>query len=150
MTQARALLYVQMNPPADAEDQFHAWYDDHLAVRVAMPGFLNAQRYRTVDPDGPRASACQPGGDVRRPAAELDGVHPGHVGKRPELGLGHVPHTPVDLLACPVARRPLRVLRRVAGPRLPVSLDVAHDSFRTIQICSIGQRRAHSVSSAVR
>jgi hypothetical protein len=54
MTQAQALLYVQMNPPPGAEQAFHAWYDDHMAVRLDMPGILNAQRYRNVDPDGPR------------------------------------------------------------------------------------------------
>jgi hypothetical protein len=56
MTQAQALLYVQMNLPAD-EQSFHAWYEDHMAVRREMPGFFNAQRYRTVDPDGPRHMA---------------------------------------------------------------------------------------------
>src|SRR5687768_1220482 len=56
MTQAKALLYVQMNPPTDAaaERSFHAWYEDHMAVRREMPGILNAQRYRNVDPEGPR------------------------------------------------------------------------------------------------
>jgi hypothetical protein len=58
MAQAGALLYVQMNPPPGAEQAFDAWYDDHMAVRLGMPGFLNAQRYRTVDPDGPRHLAC--------------------------------------------------------------------------------------------
>ncbi len=53
MAQAQALLYVQMNLPAD-EQAFHAWYEDHMAVRRGMPGFLNAQRYRNVDPEGPR------------------------------------------------------------------------------------------------
>ena len=54
MTQAQALLYVQMDPPPGAEEAFHAWYDDHMAVRLAMPGILNAQRYRNVDPERPR------------------------------------------------------------------------------------------------
>ena len=56
MPQAKALLYVQMNLPADAqaEQAFHAWYEDHMAVRRTMPGILNAQRYRNVDSEGPR------------------------------------------------------------------------------------------------
>jgi hypothetical protein len=54
MAQAKALLYVQMNPPSEAQQLFDEWYDDHMAVRLTMPGILNAQRYRTVDPEGPR------------------------------------------------------------------------------------------------
>ena len=53
MAQAQALLYVQMNLPED-EQLFNAWYEDHMAVRREMPGILNAQRYRNVDPEGPR------------------------------------------------------------------------------------------------
>ena len=54
MPDARALLYVHMNPPPGAEDEFHAWYEDHAAKRYAMPGILSARRYWNVAPDGPR------------------------------------------------------------------------------------------------
>ena len=54
MPDARALLYVHMDPPLGAEDEFHAWYDDHAAKRFALPGFLSARRYWNVDPYGPR------------------------------------------------------------------------------------------------
>jgi hypothetical protein len=54
MAQARALLYVQMNPPKGNETAFDAWYDEHQARRIEMPGFLNARRYTAVEADGPR------------------------------------------------------------------------------------------------
>jgi hypothetical protein len=59
MDQAKALLYVQMNPPDDAQGAraFHEWYEDHMAVRREMPGFFNAQRYQNVDPEGSRHMA---------------------------------------------------------------------------------------------
>ena len=46
MAEAKALLYIQINPPARNEAAFDAWYDEHQARRVTMPGFLNARRYR--------------------------------------------------------------------------------------------------------
>jgi hypothetical protein len=54
MTEARALMYVHMDPPLGAEDEFHAWYDDHAAKRFALPGFLSARRFWNVNPYGPR------------------------------------------------------------------------------------------------
>ncbi len=54
MPDARALMYVHMDPLRDAEDEFHAWYDDHAAKRRAMPGFLGVRRYWNVNPHGPR------------------------------------------------------------------------------------------------
>ena len=54
MADARALMYVQMDPPVGAEDDFHAWYDDHAAKRRALPGFLAVRRYWNVHPYGPR------------------------------------------------------------------------------------------------
>jgi hypothetical protein len=51
---AQALLYVHMNPPPGAEDEFHRWYDDHAAKRAAMPGVLSARRYWRVGDDGPK------------------------------------------------------------------------------------------------
>ena len=39
-------LMVQANPAPDHEDEFNAWYDtEHLAERVAVPGFLSGLRF---------------------------------------------------------------------------------------------------------
>jgi hypothetical protein len=52
MTQG--VLVAMMNPPAD-EDAFNAWYDEeHVPLRLAVPGFLSARRYRAAEPEGPR------------------------------------------------------------------------------------------------
>jgi hypothetical protein len=45
----QGLLVAFMNPPAD-EAAFNAWYDEeHVPLRVGVPGFLNARRYRAPD-----------------------------------------------------------------------------------------------------
>src|SRR5437763_10902424 len=50
----RAVLVAMMNPPVD-EDAFNAWYDEeHVPLRLAVPGFLSGRRYRAAEPDGPR------------------------------------------------------------------------------------------------
>lgn len=51
----QALLVAMMNPPAD-EDAFNAWYDEeHVPLRLGVPGFLSARRYRAAESsDGPR------------------------------------------------------------------------------------------------
>ena len=48
MADPPALLYVLMDPPTD-EDAFRAWYDQHAAARLRMPGISSAARYRTVE-----------------------------------------------------------------------------------------------------
>jgi len=41
-----ALLAVWMEPTPENEDDFNRWYDEeHLADRMAMPGFLRVRRY---------------------------------------------------------------------------------------------------------
>src|SRR4051794_27662731 len=55
MAQSRALLYIQLSPPAGPAGDttaFDAWYDEHQARRAEMPGFLNVSRYRRVEPAG--------------------------------------------------------------------------------------------------
>jgi hypothetical protein len=87
---------------------------------------------------------------VRRPT--LDDVFlslTGHVAEEAELRLGHLPDAPIYFLSSPRLRRVLRVRRSKRRPQRAVALDVVH-RLRTFQICSIGQRRAHSVCSAVR
>lgn len=64
MPEAKALMYVHMDPPLGAEDEFHTWYDDHAAKRSRLPGFLSARRYWNVNPYGPRHMAWYDLGDV--------------------------------------------------------------------------------------
>ena len=43
------LLMVWADVPADKEAEFNRWYnEEHLAERMAVPGFLNAARYEAV------------------------------------------------------------------------------------------------------
>jgi hypothetical protein len=40
------LLVVRMGPTAQDEEEFNAWYDfEHIPQRLALPGFLNGERY---------------------------------------------------------------------------------------------------------
>ena len=42
----RGLLLTLTEPPAEMEEEFNAWYDtEHLAERLAIPGFRSAQRW---------------------------------------------------------------------------------------------------------
>lgn len=44
------MLMTSMDIDANHEREFNAWYDrEHLAERVAIPGFLEARRYVAVD-----------------------------------------------------------------------------------------------------
>lgn len=48
----QGLLAAFMNPPADDEDGFNAWYDEeHVPNRLALPGVLGAWRYRATAPE---------------------------------------------------------------------------------------------------
>jgi hypothetical protein len=50
----QGLLVAMMNPPAD-EDAFNSWYDEeHVPLRLGVPGFLSARRYRAAETDGPQ------------------------------------------------------------------------------------------------
>src|SRR5215510_6272478 len=41
------ILFSEMTPPAEKEDRFNAWYDEHhIPIRMETEGFLSAQRYR--------------------------------------------------------------------------------------------------------
>jgi hypothetical protein len=45
-----AILFSQMEPPAERCDDFHRWYEtDHIPARMALPGFRGARRYRALD-----------------------------------------------------------------------------------------------------
>ena len=44
------VLFSEMSPDADWEDDFNHWYDTHLIpVRLRVPGFVSAQRYCDTD-----------------------------------------------------------------------------------------------------
>ncbi len=40
------LLLTMTEPPADMDEEFNAWYDtEHMAERLAIPGFISARRW---------------------------------------------------------------------------------------------------------
>ncbi len=44
----RGLLLTLTEPPPEMEEEFNAWYDDeHMAERLAIPGFRSARRWVT-------------------------------------------------------------------------------------------------------
>jgi hypothetical protein len=48
-----AILFSEMTPPPAWEDDFNRWYDqEHIPLRMAVPGFRSAQRYRATDGAG--------------------------------------------------------------------------------------------------
>lgn len=52
------LLFSQMEPPGDLEAEFHDWYEnEHIPVRMSIPGFAEAVRYEAVSAT-PRFLAC--------------------------------------------------------------------------------------------
>ena len=52
------LLMVWAEVPAAKEEDFNRWYnEEHLAERLAVPGFLSAARYEAVK-GGPKHLAC--------------------------------------------------------------------------------------------
>lgn len=49
----RGLLLTMTEPPPEMEAEFNAWYDDeHLAERLAIPGFRSAKRWVAAVPPG--------------------------------------------------------------------------------------------------
>src|ERR1700675_5036097 len=47
---AKGILIAAMDFSAAPEDEFHDWYDlEHIPERLAIKGFLNAQRWIAVD-----------------------------------------------------------------------------------------------------
>jgi hypothetical protein len=61
MSQARkgtGLLMVWADVPPEREEEFNRWYNaEHVAERLAVPGFLSAARYEAVK-GGPKHLAC--------------------------------------------------------------------------------------------
>jgi hypothetical protein len=49
----KALLVVFMEPKAEVEGEFNAWYNQHhVPERVSVPGILNARRFELCEGDG--------------------------------------------------------------------------------------------------
>ncbi|HBK79620.1 MAG TPA: hypothetical protein DDZ83_08045 [Nitrospinae bacterium] len=47
MVAGETILFSEMTPGPGWEDEFNAWYDsEHIPLRMAVPGFRGAQRYR--------------------------------------------------------------------------------------------------------
>jgi len=67
-------------PEGVPEDEFNAWYDEHLAEILSIPGFMSAQRYRldpvVVDPDWPSSygflAVYETGDDTEALMAEME------------------------------------------------------------------------------
>ncbi|MEJ0093193.1 MAG: hypothetical protein WDN46_07110 [Methylocella sp.] len=50
--QGTSILFSEMTPPIGEESRFHKWYDEeHIPLRMAVPGFVSAQRYRDLADD---------------------------------------------------------------------------------------------------
>lgn len=50
--QGKAILFSEMKPDAAWTDRFNNWYDfEHIPLRMAVPGFCSAQRYKAKDSD---------------------------------------------------------------------------------------------------
>jgi hypothetical protein len=49
----RGLLLTMTEPPMAMEEEFNAWYDDeHIAERLAVPGYRSARRWVAQGPPG--------------------------------------------------------------------------------------------------
>src|SRR5207249_5038907 len=49
-TMAKGILIAAMDFSAAPADEFHDWYDlEHVPERLAIPGFLNAERWIGID-----------------------------------------------------------------------------------------------------
>lgn len=54
MSGKRGLLLVMMDVDPSVEEEFNRWYEEeHLAERMAIPGFLNARRFTALE-GGPK------------------------------------------------------------------------------------------------
>ncbi len=71
----QGLLVAFMNPPAD-EAAFNAWYDEeHVPLRLGVPGFLNGRRYRAPD-EPPAPSRTSATGMAPAGGAPDSSTHP--------------------------------------------------------------------------
>lgn len=49
---ARGVMVVRSGPVEDREDEYNRWYDEvHVPEVLAVPGFVGARRYRSLDGD---------------------------------------------------------------------------------------------------
>jgi len=62
----RGLLLTMTEPPAEMEEELNAWYDtEHMAERLAIPGFRSARRW---------VADCKPGEGKYLATYELDSL----------------------------------------------------------------------------
>ncbi|NWG24050.1 MAG: hypothetical protein HXY30_06465 [Pseudorhodoplanes sp.] len=55
MSDQRGLLLFMTDVNPALEEEFNRWYEkEHLPERMAVPGFLNARRFRCVEGPGPK------------------------------------------------------------------------------------------------
>jgi hypothetical protein len=104
-----ALLIVFMNPPADDQAAWDAWYDDeHVPTRLATPGILSGARYSAVWETGPRYMAVY----------DLASLETLQTPEYKRLGAERSEREKIQLARTPMADR--RVFRVVHGaPALP-------------------------------
>ena len=63
----RFLLHVTVDIDPQKESEWNEWYNHiHIPAILRCPGFLNARRYRTIRPNGPRYVAIY---EMENPAA---------------------------------------------------------------------------------
>ena len=68
-----ALLIAGFDYSTIAEDEFHAWYDtEHIPERMAVKGFINAQRWIGVVRSGTSTFAREGPGCTVRTAIQGD------------------------------------------------------------------------------
>ena len=85
---------------------------------------------RVVDANRPRAEPGEKNRPLRRAAAELEDVLPGHLSEDPELALGELPEAPAGLGPADVLAMSLLVLVRVRVPERAVLLEVRQALLR--------------------
>jgi hypothetical protein len=50
MSLGHTVLFSEMSPPRELENEFNTWYDrEHIPLRMTVPGFVSAQRYLAED-----------------------------------------------------------------------------------------------------
>ncbi len=55
--QSQGVLLAFTSPPTDEDEAFNSAYQEHAALRLRVPGVLNARRYRATADEGPRYMA---------------------------------------------------------------------------------------------
>ena len=72
--------------PSIDEDDFHRWYfEEHVAERMACPGFLSARRFEAVEGQPRFLAACgREGPEARQTPEYLELAHSSAIGNNVE------------------------------------------------------------------